>query len=69
MLELDLMLQPFVENVYPGLNEEDQHDYQQLLEQQDADLFTWLLSHQTPKEPNLQRIVKIVRENSRKNTT
>ena len=41
MLELDLVLTPFVENVYESLSEEDQQRYQRLLLEQDQDLFAW----------------------------
>ena len=38
MLELDLMLLPFLEKVYPSLDEEDQRRYWRLLECEDQDL-------------------------------
>ena len=66
MLELDLILQPFVESVYPTLEVSDQKLYQQLLEEQDSDLFTWFLSKEKPESPNLQRIVRIVRDSTNK---
>lgn len=65
MLELDLMLEPFVHEAYPSLDEEDQLRYQALLEEQDQDLFTWLMSRQDPEDPNLLRIVSLVREHAR----
>ncbi len=64
MLELDLVLQPFVENVYPTLDEDDQKRYQQFLEEQDQDMFSWLLKRQDPEDQNLLRIVQIIREHS-----
>jgi antitoxin CptB len=64
MLELDLILMPFIENVYPSLSEADQQLYQQLLEEQDQDLFTWLMRREDPEDVNLLRIVKIIRENT-----
>ena len=64
MLELDLILQPFVETVYPGLEKADQLLYQQLLEEQDNDLFRWLLSSQSPEDHQLQRIVRIIRDHT-----
>lgn len=64
MLELDLILQPFVERVYPGLPLEDQQRFQSLLEEQDQDLFAWFLHRTQPQDPDLQRIVQIIREHT-----
>ncbi|WP_198144065.1 FAD assembly factor SdhE [Gilvimarinus agarilyticus] len=64
MLELDLILLPFLENVYPSLEPEDKLRYQQLLECEDQDMFAWLLHRHEPENPELQRIVQIVRDNT-----
>ena len=64
MLELDLILQPFVEHAYPYLDVADQQRYQQLLEEQDQDLFAWFLKRQDPDDADLLRIVNIIREHS-----
>ena len=66
MLELDLILQPFIENVYRNLDGSDQQCFDLLLEEQDQDLFNWFLKKQDPDNENLLRIVKIVREKSNK---
>ena len=67
MLELDLILQPFVENIYPNLDQADQALYQLLLEEQDTDLFSWFLSREKPEDLNLQRMVQLIRDNTGKN--
>ncbi|ODS23019.1 response regulator receiver protein [Candidatus Endobugula sertula] len=64
MLELDLVLMPFVEHVYPTLSEADQQRYQRLLKEQDQDLFGWFLKRQDPDDSELLRIVKIIREHT-----
>ena len=64
MLELDLVLMPFIEKVYSSLSEADQQLYHLLLEEQDQDLFTWFMRREDPTDPNLLRIVKIIRENT-----
>lgn len=64
MLELDLVLMPFIENIYPSLDELDQLRYQQLLDEQDQDLFAWFMRREDPENPELLRIVKIIRENT-----
>lgn len=61
MLELDLVLMPFVEKVYPTLAVEDQQRYQQLLLEQDQDLFAWFLKRQDPQDPDLLKIVQLIR--------
>lgn len=62
MLELDLVLQPFVENAYLNLGDEEQILFQKLLEEQDNDLFSWFLNQSEPESAELQRIVAIIRE-------
>jgi antitoxin CptB len=64
MLELDLVLMPFIENVYPALDEADQLLYQQLLEEEDQDLFAWFMRRSDPENTDLLRIVTIIRENT-----
>lgn len=64
MLELDLVLLPFVENVFPTLPPEDQDRYWKLLDQEDQDLFAWLLRRGDPVDQDLCRIVEIVRANT-----
>jgi antitoxin CptB len=62
MLELDLILMPFLEKIYPGLDPEDQERYHQLLESEDQDLFAWFLKRQDPEDADLLKIVTIIRE-------
>ena len=62
MLELDLILLPFIEQVYPTLDSEDKERYHQLLEGEDQDLFAWFMNRTDPQDPELLRIVTIVRE-------
>lgn len=68
MLELDLVLLPFVEEVFPGLSEEDQQLYAELLECEDQDMFSWFLKRQDPAEPRLLRIVEMIREHTARRT-
>ncbi len=64
MLELDLVLLPFLDNVYPGLEQADKERYWKLLECEDQDMFAWFLRRENPEDPELQRIVQIVRDNT-----
>ena len=64
MLELDLVLMPFLENVYPTLEQADKERYWILLDEQDQDLFAWFMRRENPANPELQRIVEIIRANT-----
>ena len=57
MLELDLVLMPFAQNVYPSLNQQQQQRFKQLLAQEDQDLFVWLMRRQQPEDPELRQAV------------
>lgn len=64
MLELDLILLPFLENVYPNLAQADKEGYWQLLEEQDQDMYAWFMRREDPENKNLQRIVDLIRANT-----
>ena len=66
MLELDLILSPFVENVYDSLTEDDQLRFEVLLECEDHTLFMWFMQREQPTDPNMQRILQIIRESRKK---
>jgi|TARA_B110000908_G_scaffold5852_1_gene7441 antitoxin CptB len=66
MLELDLILSPFVENVYDSLTEDDQLRFEVLLECEDQTLFMWFMQREQPADPNMQRILQIIRESRKK---
>lgn len=62
MLELDLILLPFVEQIYPTLPQEDKERYHLLLEEQDQDLFAWLMNRNDPQDAELLTIVQLIRD-------
>lgn len=64
MLELDLVLLPFVENIYTTLAEEDQLRFDALLESEDTELFSWFLGKEEPQNNEHKRIVKIILDNT-----
>lgn len=65
MLELDLILLPFLENIVPDMSDEEQHLFEKLLECEDQDMFGWFLHRLEPEDPEILRMVNIVRENTR----
>ena len=50
MLELDLVLGPFVETCYPDLDEGDRRRFQDLMHCEDQQLYAWLLRREEPAE-------------------
>ncbi|MCR8923301.1 succinate dehydrogenase assembly factor 2 [Dasania sp. GY-MA-18] len=57
MLELDLILVPFVEQRLRDLDEVDLQRYLDLLESEDNDLFAWFLGRGKPEDSELAIIV------------
>lgn len=64
MLELDLVLQPFLENILPNLTQEQQVQFERLLECEDQDLFNWFLRKEDPSDEEDMAIVTIIRKNT-----
>lgn len=66
MLELDLVLEPFVRLQYPNLSEDEQQQFQKLLTYEDQELFAWFLRN-TPAEEAMQSIVDAVLDFKKQN--
>lgn len=64
MLELDLILLPFLEKVYPTLSDADKKLYWQFLKEEDQDIYSWCMRREDPEDENLLRIVEIIRDNT-----
>jgi len=60
MLELDLLLVPFVREAYVKLSQEDQARYRKLLACEDQDLFAWFMQRTEPEDKDLQAIVRLI---------
>lgn len=60
MLELDLVLGPFVDKHLRDLDEEDQRRYVYLLTSEDQDLFRWFLSAEKPEDEEKAKIVALI---------
>ncbi len=61
MLELDLLLQPFVEKAYDTLSEEEKQQFNALLDCQDQELLECLMLQKTPEDGRLNDIIRKVR--------
>jgi len=61
MLELDLLLQPFVEKAYETLSEEEKQQFHALLDFQDQELLECLMLQKSPEDESLNDIIRKVR--------
>ena len=60
MLELDVLLVPFVREVYATLDADDQERYRKLLESEDQDMFGWFMQRNEPEDADLRRMVRMI---------
>jgi antitoxin CptB len=60
MLELDLILEAYLEKRYPTASGQEQALFQRLLKEADQDLFDWLLKQKVPTDPEFQKMVTIL---------
>jgi len=58
MLELDLLLLPWFDEVFRQATDEDQQAFMLLLDQEDPEMHEWFNQRQEPEDPELNRIVK-----------
>ena len=60
MLELDVLFEPFVDEAYDALNEEQKFTFQRLLACEDPELFAWFMGHEVCPDPELKSMVGII---------
>lgn len=60
MWELDLLLIPFLEQRYDSLEADDQAAFRQLIDEEDQDLFAWMMRREWPEDEARRRIVKMI---------
>ena len=65
MLELDLVLEPFVAARYAHLDERDRERFHQLMLCEDQDLYAWFLRREQPENKELAGIVSQILEFAR----
>lgn len=61
MLELDLILNQFLDEQADSLSEREEALFQALLESPDPDLYAWLMGYQEPESEELEEIVYKIR--------
>jgi len=62
MLELDLLLEAFLEKSYPSLSEREQRDFIRLLDAPDPELMAWIMGDETPDDPAIKELMPILRK-------
>ena len=62
MLEVDLLLNRFLETVYPTLTGQDKQLFANLLEYPDQVLLEWLMGRERPLDGRLARVVDRIRD-------
>lgn len=62
MLELDVILIPFLEQHFDGLSDEQQQLFSLLLEEADPDLYTWLMGFGECENERLRVMVSMIRD-------
>ncbi|MEJ6473445.1 succinate dehydrogenase assembly factor 2 [Pseudoalteromonas piscicida] len=60
MLELDVILEPFVDQAYDALSDEGKYVFQRLVTCEDPDLFAWFMGHEECPDPELKRMVTFI---------
>ena len=58
MLELDLLLQKFIEREFDGLSDKEYASFARLLEFPDPDLYDYCYGHAQPDDPELADLVR-----------
>ncbi len=61
MLELDVVLAPFLETFYADLEPSLQKEFVALLEHADPDIYTWVMGFGECQEPSLVEIIAVIR--------
>ena len=64
MLELDLLLLPYCDEVYNNLSPEEQEQFQLFLTFNDQELFNWLIKREAPRDPVVKMLVERIRHHA-----
>ncbi len=61
MLELDVLLEAFVDQLYPGLSPRLQRHFHQLLEFPDPIIHSWCVGGENPDDDEFQELLESIR--------
>jgi antitoxin CptB len=59
--ELDVLIQPFLDDGYRELDEAQQAAFARLMTHEDPDLLDWFLRQSKPDDPELEQLVERIR--------
>ena len=62
MLELDVILRPFMDEDLPQLDDRIQRGFVRLLESSDLELFRWLLRGESPVDAEFRELIEVIRD-------
>jgi len=65
LLELDLLLEPFMESCFMALEPQLRDDYQQLMGQEDQDILNWIMGREAPAHQTPTAITEQIRAHNR----
>lgn len=65
LLELDLLLAPFVDACYRELSPDLQAQYRELMQCEDQDLLNWIMARTALTEPQLTDIITLIQAHQR----
>ncbi len=63
MLELDVILQPFLNKYFDGLDSAQKASFSELLKQADPDLYTWIMGFGECQHVEFKDIISLIRKN------
>lgn len=64
MLELDLLLLPYLENRFTRSTEADQLLFAELLTHTDQDLYAWLVKNEKPQDDRFITLIHLIRNHA-----
>jgi antitoxin CptB len=68
MLELDLLLLPFLDNAYDSLNDKEKLTFIHLLKIEDPTLYQWFIARLEPEDPAIRALVEKIIAYARRST-
>ena len=60
MLELDVLLMPFVDEAWELLSDDNKAIFERLLVCQDPELFAWFMGHEKCEDKELDSLVQLI---------
>lgn len=65
MLELDVLLNNFLNEAYPQLSQEDKLLFIELLTYEDPAIFAWIMGHEAPTDTGMLKMSEAIRRHAR----